>query len=205
MLEYSKINKVERVIYASSSAVYGDTNEIPINEESSLIQSSPYGFSKFLNELFADRYDSWFNLKSTGLRFFNVYGPRQKSDSPYSGVISIFSNKMRQKESISIYGDGEQIRDFVYVKDVVQAILLSANSRHQTNIYNVGSGNYKSVNELYKELATLLHYDRTPVYKDGREGDIRKSSADISLIKKELGYLPKFGFKKGLYELLAQK
>ncbi|WP_296623706.1 NAD-dependent epimerase/dehydratase family protein [Marivirga sp.] len=202
MLELAKRLKVKKICYASSSAVYGEQNQMPIYETAQLNPQSPYGLSKLLNEQYAKAFYEWESISSMGFRFFNVFGPGQRANSPYSGVISIFLSRMQKGENIQIFGDGEQIRDFVFVGDVVQALLRGAQSEKTFGLYNVGSGQTTSLNELYDVLKNLTNYSKEPRYQEARKGDIKKSAADIELIKKELGYNPKFNLKEGLAKLI---
>ncbi|RUA33970.1 MAG: hypothetical protein DSY77_07540 [Bacteroidetes bacterium] len=202
MLELARRLKVKKLCYASSSAVYGEQTQMPIKETATLNPQSPYGLSKLLNEQYAKAFQEWEYIESIGFRFFNVFGPGQRADSPYSGVISIFMDRMQKGDPIQIFGDGEQIRDFVYVEDVVQALLLGAKSEKKFGLFNVGSGQTTSLNELFEVLRNLTHYSQEPTYQEARKGDIKKSSADIGLIKEELGYEPRFKLKEGLVKLL---
>jgi len=202
MLELARKLQVKKLCYASSSAVYGEQTQMPIQETAQLNPQSPYGLSKLLNEQYAQAFYEWEAIPSIGFRFFNVFGPGQRADSPYSGVISIFMDRMQKEESIQIYGDGEQIRDFVFVDDVVQALLQGAQSNQNFGLFNVGSGQTTSLNELYKTLSELNEYKQDPFYQEARKGDIKKSAADIGLINKKLGYKPRFNLKEGLFKLV---
>ncbi len=202
MLELARKHSVKKLCYASSSAVYGEQESIPIKETAALNPQSPYGLSKLLNEQYAKAFHLWEGIESIGFRFFNVYGQGQRADSPYSGVISIFMDRMHKNENIQIFGDGEQIRDFVFVEDIVQALLLGAKSEKQFGLFNVGSGQTTSLNQLFEVLKKLTHYSKEPIYKEARKGDIKKSAADINMIKKELTYKSKFNLKEGLAKLL---
>ncbi|WMN06806.1 NAD-dependent epimerase/dehydratase family protein [Marivirga arenosa] len=203
MLELARKLKVKKLCYASSSAVYGEQMQMPIQETATLNPQSPYGLSKLLNEQYAKAFQEWEDIESVGFRFFNVFGPGQRADSPYSGVISIFMDRMQKGEPIQIFGDGEQIRDFVFVDDVVQALLLGAQSEITFGLYNVGSGQTTSLNELYDVLKNLTKYSNDPTYQEARKGDIKKSAADINLIKNQLNYNPKFNLKEGLAKLIG--
>jgi len=202
ILELGKRLKVKKICYASSAAVYGEHTEMPIKESAVLNPQSPYGLGKLLNEQYAKAFQEWEDIESVGFRFFNVYGPGQRADSPYSGVISIFMDRMQNNKPIQIFGDGEQIRDFVFVEDVVQALLSGAKSEKKFGLFNVGSGQTTSLNELYNTLKQLTEYSELPNYQEARKGDIKKSSADISLIQKEFGYEPRFNLKEGLAKLI---
>ncbi|GAA5026509.1 NDP-sugar dehydratase or epimerase [Marivirga lumbricoides] len=202
MLELARKLKVKKLCYASSSAVYGEQTQMPIKETAHLNPQSPYGLSKLLNEQYAKAFQEWENIESVGFRFFNVFGPGQRADSPYSGVISIFMNRMQKDDSIQIFGDGEQIRDFVFVEDVVQALLLGAKSEQKFGLFNVGSGQTTSLNQLYEVLKNITNYPRSPIYQKARKGDIKKSAANIDLIKNSLSYQPLFKLEEGLNRII---
>ncbi|HET8860563.1 NAD-dependent epimerase/dehydratase family protein [Marivirga sp.] len=204
MLELARKLKVKKLCYASSSAVYGEQTKMPIEETATLNPQSPYGLSKLLNEQYAKAFQEWEAIESIGFRFFNVYGPGQRADSPYSGVISIFMDRMQKDAPIQIFGDGEQIRDFVYVEDVMQALLLGAKSELKFGLFNVGSGQTTSLNELYDVLKKLINYSQEPSYQVARKGDIKKSSANIGLISESLGFKPNFVLKEGLAKLISK-
>ncbi|WP_375580223.1 NAD-dependent epimerase/dehydratase family protein [Marivirga tractuosa] len=202
VLDFAKNKKVRKVIYASSSAVYGNVDKVPIGEIVDQVPTSPYGHSKLLNEDFAQHYYRFYNVGSVGLRFFNVFGPRQRSDSPYSGVISIFMDKMIHNLPIQIYGDGEQIRDFIYVSDVVEGLIQAAESDLKCQVFNLGTGIPSSINHLFKKLADILAYEGKPISVQEREGDIKRSLADINNVKKLLNFNPKYSLDSGLQALV---
>jgi UDP-glucose 4-epimerase len=192
-----------RVIYASSAAVYGDATELPVAESLAPRPLSPYGLDKLYGEQLGQLYSSLYGQEIFALRYFNVFGPRQDPASPYSGVISIFVDRLRSGKSMSIFGDGEQTRDFVYVGDVVEANLKAMFAKYQGfRAFNVGSGRQTSLNELFRELRHLSGSLTEPAYAAARAGDIRHSLADISLIRREIGYSPAFSLSEGLRLLL---
>jgi nucleoside-diphosphate-sugar epimerase len=202
VIEFARKAKVKKMIYASSSAVYGNTSfGSSIKETSPKYPLSPYGLSKYSNEIFAEKYSGMFNLSSVGLRFFNVYGKRQKVDSEYSGVISIFNNKMSQSTNPSIYGDGEQVRDFIFVDDVVNALVASIYCSNGSYIFNVGTGKKTTINQLYLLLGEIYGFYIKPNYKKPRVGDIRGSIANLDEIKSELNWIPKTNLSDGLLKL----
>jgi len=202
ILEFSRKNNA-KLIYASSSAVYGDQGDIRIKEDSNLKPQSPYGLAKMLNEIYAKKYFEWFNLNSIGFRFFNVYGPRQDPNSPYSGVISIFIKRMLNGEDITIYGNGEQVRDFIYVGDVVNTLITGSHFKIESpNVFNLGTSVPTSINRLYQLLSSITNYAKKASYADKREGDIEFSLADIESISKELNFDPKTSIEIGLTEIL---
>ena len=201
VLEAARKNKVKKVVLASSCAVYGDDPEMPKHEKMRPKPQSPYAVQKLAGEYYARLYFDLYGVETVVLRYFNVYGPRQDPSSPYSGVISIFMTKASDKISPVIFGDGNQFRDFVFVKDVVKANLLAANgSKTQGEICNIGTGRFIRVNELWREICRLSGNDIEPRYERARAGDIHESVANIDLAKKDLGFEPEYSFEKGLKE-----
>ena len=201
VLEAARKNNIKRVVFASSCAIYGDDPEIPKHENMKPKPQSPYAVQKLTGEFYASLYFELYGLETVCLRYFNVYGPRQDPSSPYSGVISIFITKASAKEMPMIYGDGNQYRDFIFVKDVVKANLLAANGREaKGKIFNIGTSRYISVNELWEKISRLAGHNIEPKYEPARSGDIRESVANIDLAKKNLGFEPDYSFEKGLKE-----
>ncbi len=191
--------KVKRFIFASSAAVYGNSPKLPKKEEMSGAPTSPYGNSKSMAEIATIDSFRKFKLKSVALRYFNVYGPRQSPTSEYSGVITKFLSKMMRGERPTIYGDGKQTRDFIYVDDVVQANILAMDKKEAVGeVFNVGTGTQTTLNELVDTINEILGTSIEPVYEPARQGDIRFSYADISKAKKMLGFEPKYSLKEGL-------
>ena len=189
---------VKRFVFAGSCAVYGEGHGVPRCEDDVLDPISPYAVSKLAGEFYCRVFYRVYGLETVVLRYFNVYGPRQVY-GPYSGVISIFINRLLRGEPPVIFGDGNQVRDFVFVEDVVEATLLAMFSKNAVGgVFNVGSGRCTSVNELAKLLIELMGVDVEPVYSDPRPGDIRYSCADISRAKEVLGFEPKVSLKEGL-------
>jgi UDP-glucose 4-epimerase len=194
---------VRRVVYASSAAVYGDNERLPLSETFAPIPLSPYGLDKLYTEHLGALYQSLYGQQMVALRYFNVFGPRQDPKSPYSGVISIFVDRLKAGTVPTIYGDGEQTRDFVYVGDIVQANLKSMFAESASfRVFNVGCGRQTSLNQLLAQLKELTGSSVTPTYADGRAGDIRHSLSDISRIQKDLGYAPEYTLAEGLRLLL---
>jgi len=193
-------NGVRKVIYASSSSVYGDTPTLPKKEDMPPNPQSPYAVSKLTGEYYCQVFQQVYALPTVCLRYFNVYGPRQDPDSPYAAVIPAFLRKLFQGDSPVIYGDGEQTRDFTFVKDVVAANILAAESK-VTGIFNVGKGDRISINELAGLAIRLIGNSVEPIHKEPRPGDVRHSLADISQIK-AFGYRPKFSLEEGLRETI---
>src|SRR5579872_1496989 len=191
--------KVKRVVFASSCAVYGKTSTLPIREDAPLAPISPYGISKQVGETYGRLFQEMYGLEFVALRYFNVFGPRQDPGSPYSGVLSIFNAALLAGTEPTIYGDGEQARDFVYVQNVVEAILLAAESKTAPGLaINVGTGNRYTLNQTLAALGQISGRPATAKYAPPREGDIRDSQADISLAKKTLGYRARVEFEEGL-------
>jgi UDP-glucose 4-epimerase len=195
---------VRRVVYASSAAVYGDNEQLPLSETATPIPLSPYGLDKLYTEHLGALYQSLYGQQMLALRYFNVFGPRQDPGSAYSGVISIFVDRLKSGTVPTIYGDGEQTRDFVYVGDVVQANLKAMFGGYSGfRVFNVGCGRQTSLNQLLSQLKELTGSSVTPAYAEARVGDVRYSLSDISSIQRELAYAPAFSLAEGLRLLLG--
>jgi UDP-N-acetylglucosamine/UDP-N-acetylgalactosamine 4-epimerase len=198
-----------RFVYAASSSTYGDHPGLPKVEDAIGKPLSPYAVSKYANELYADVFARCYDFKTIGLRYFNVFGPRQDPGGAYAAVIPKWTMSMIKGEDIFINGDGETSRDFCYVANVVQANLLAAatsNAQSVNQVYNVAVGERATLNGLYAELSRLLapKFPRLrhalPTYRDFRAGDVRHSQADISKVASHLGYAPTHRFGEGLNE-----
>jgi nucleoside-diphosphate-sugar epimerase len=201
VLEAARKNEVKRVVLASSCAVYGNEPEIPKHEEMKPKPQSPYAVQKLTGECYARLYFDLYGLETVSLRYFNVYGPRQDPSSPYSGVISIFMIKASAKITPMIFGDGNQFRDFIFVKDVVKANLLAAKeSKVQGKIFNIGTGRSIRIKDLWEMICRLEDNKIEPKYEPARIGDVRESVANIDYAKKDLGFEPEYSFEKGLKE-----
>ncbi|MBI5560094.1 MAG: SDR family oxidoreductase [Deltaproteobacteria bacterium] len=200
MLHASLGRKVKRFIYASSSSVYGDSGGLPKKEGEEGWPLSPYAASKVSCELFAGTFHDVYGLPVIGLRYFNVFGPRQDASSPYAAVVPIFIKKLLSGEPPLINGDGDTTRDFTYVDNVVDANIRAAFAPKEAlgKAYNIACGREVTLNELYGKIASLLNKDIKPVYGPERKGDIRKSFADVSRAKESLKYIPSVDFEKGL-------
>jgi len=199
VLEAARHSGVRRVVFASSCAVYGDLPQLPKREEMETKPLSPYAASKLHGEVYARLYGDLYGLETVCLRYFNVYGPRQDPGSPYSGVISIFMDKAARGESPTIYGDGNQYRDFVYVVDVVQANMLAAQRQNISGVViNLGTGKSVTVNSLWKNISELAGVQDEPKRADSRPGDIRQSVAEISRAQELLGFKPRYSLEEGL-------
>lgn len=188
---------VKKVVYASSSSVYGDTPELPKREDMTPNPLSPYAVTKLLGEYYCNVFNDIYGLKTVSLRYFNVYGPRQDPYSDYAAVIPKFINRVSENKPPVIYGDGEQTRDFTFVKDVVRANILAAKSDAE-GVYNIANGNRISITALANMIMALIGNDLTPAHDDPREGDVKHSLADISEAKKNLGYEPAYSLEEGL-------
>jgi UDP-glucose 4-epimerase len=191
-----------RVVLASSAAVYGDPESVPISETDPLAPTSPYGLGKLASDHYARLYHDLYGLKTVALRYFNVYGPGQ-SGGDYAGVIEIFLQQAREGDPITVHGDGEQTRDFVHVDDVVQANRLAAETDHVGTAYNVGTGESTSITLLAERIKNAIGSDSPIVYTGAREGDIRHSRADVSRASEQLGYEPAVGLDAGLGTLIG--
>lgn len=199
MLEAARSAGSRRVVLASSSAVYGDDPALPKNEEMPPRPLTPYAVQKLAGEYNARLYNDLYGLETVCLRYFNVYGPRQDPSSPYSGVISIFMSSAVEKASPTIYGDGGQFRDFIFVRDVVTANLLSATRPGVGGReFNVGTGKHVTINRLWERVQGLGGFNMPADYGPPRAGDIRESVADIGLAAELLGFAPAWGFEAGL-------
>jgi len=192
---------VERIVFSSSSSIYGDDPRIPKSEDQIGRPLSPYAASKRANEIEAEGFAPVFSGPIVGLRYFNVFGPRQRHDSPYAAVIPLFFRAAFQGESPVIYGDGLQSRDFTFVEDVARANLLAAEADlppGRAHIYNVGAGGSTSVLDLWREIARLTGARQPPHHAPPRPGDVRDSRASVAKAKMELGYEPEYDLARGL-------
>lgn len=201
MLVAAREAKVKRLVYASSSSVYGDHPQLPKKEEDTGNPLSPYAVTKKTNELYASVFSATYQMEIIGLRYFNVFGPNQSPEGSYAAVIPLFIDKILKNQHASIDGDGEQTRDFTYVDNAVQANikgLLTSNREALNKVYNVAVGERISINQLFESIAALAGSKTKPVYRESRAGDIRDSIADISRSKQLLGYEPTIRFKSGL-------
>ena len=198
VLEAARKCGIKKLIFSSSSAVYGETEILPISEKNPINPLSPYAVSKTTGELYCNVYSEIYKLPTISLRYFNVFGPRQDPNSQYAAVIPIFIYKIINNESPIIYGDGEQTRDFVNVEQVVDANILAAKSK-KTGSYNIGLGKSTTINQLFDIIKESMGKDIEPVHEDERAGEIKHSVANISKAK-SIGYSPKEDFKEKLAE-----
>jgi UDP-glucose 4-epimerase len=191
--------KAKRVVFAGSSSVYGETPTLPKRETMTPAPISPYGVSKLTGEVYGQLFQRIYGLEFVGLRYFNVFGPRQDPSSPYSGVLSVFNAAVMNGEQPTIYGDGEQSRDFTYVRNVVQANLLACTASDAPGlIFNVGTGNRYTLNHTLELLGNISGRPTNARYAPAREADIRDSQADIHQAQRILGYHPFIDFEEGL-------
>lgn len=191
--------KVKRVVFAGSSAVYGETPALPKREGMPPAPVSPYGASKLVAEAYGQSFQRAYGLEFASLRYFNVFGPRQDPWSPYSGVLSLFNLAVLNGTQPTVYGDGEQSRDFTYVGNVVEANLLACEAKCAPGlVVNIGTGNRYTLNQTLKTLEAITGRSAKAKYAPPREGDIRDSQADIALARVALGFNPRIGFEEGL-------
>ncbi len=201
VLEQARKSDVGRVVLASSASVYGDASRQPVAEDDPLAPMSPYAESKMVNELDAREYFERYGLKTISLRYFNVYGPRQRPDSDYAPVIPKFISSMTSGRRPVIYGDGRQSRDFIFVRDVAGANEKALAARKGFGeAFNIASGKSVSILELYRAIAREIGFSAPPRFGPARKGDIRKSEASIGKAKAVLGFSPSTGLKDGLKE-----
>ncbi len=195
---------VRRVVFASSAAIYGEDPALPKHELMQTTPVSPYGIEKMTGEHYVLAWPRLYGVEGVSLRYFNVFGPRQDPRSPYSGVISIFSDRALSDRDVTIYGDGQQTRDFVFVDDVVRANILAAERPLASGrAYNVARGERTSLLELLGVIGKIAGRQITPKHAPLRSGDIRHSYADITRARQELGYEPRVTVEEGLRALLS--
>lgn len=201
MLIAARDANVKRFVYASSSSVYGDSPTLPKIEEQIGKPLSPYAVSKYVNELYADVFHKCYGMEVIGLRYFNIFGPKQSPKGAYAAVIPLFIDGIFKNEAPYINGDGEQTRDFTFVENAVQAnikAMFATNPKAIGQVYNVAVGERISINYLFEELARNAESDLKANHRDDREGDIRNSLADISKAQELLGYDPQIKVGEGL-------
>lgn len=204
VMEAARQNKVQRVVLASSSAVYGDDPQLPKIESMPPYPLSPYAVQKLTNELYAALYFRLYGMETVCLRYFNVFGPRQDPSSPYSGVISIFMQRAAEGDVPIIFGNGEQTRDFVFVEDVVQANILAATGEKAAGeVFNVGTGEAISVNALWSHIASMGANEIEPTYEPARTGDIMHSLAGVTKSRDRLMFQASVSLAEGLSQTFA--
>ena len=193
--------KVKRVIYAASSSAYGDTPTLPKHEDMVPNPLSPYAAAKLAGEFYMKAFYRCYLLETISLRYFNIFGPRQNPSSPYSGVLAKFATQMLAGDQPTIFGDGEQSRDFTYVDDAVQANLKACHapaSQVAGEMFNVATGTRVSLKETFQALKELTGYSGEPAFGPERAGDVKHSLADITRARRQFGYNPEVNFREGL-------
>lgn len=206
MLEASRIHRIKKFVYAASSSTYGDHTALPKREDIIGEPLSPYAVTKYVNEIYAKVYARCYGFDSIGLRYFNVFGPRQSPKGEYAAVVPKWLHAMINEDELCIYGDGNTSRDFCYVDNAVQANLISAfNRRAGSHVYNIAFGERNTLNQLFDSIREELakngvFYKKSPIYQDFRIGDIAHSHASIERAVKYLGYSPKYSLKDGIHE-----
>jgi nucleoside-diphosphate-sugar epimerase len=203
VLRASAEAKVQRLVYAASSSAYGDTDVLPKVESMPPRPKSPYAAQKLAGEYYASVFHECFGLETVALRFFNVYGERQDPSSPYSGVLSLFLDALIERRSPTIFGDGEQTRDFTYVEDVAGLCLKAATATGVAGkMYNAGNGHRYSLNFVWDLLQKIEGVSLQPNYGPPRAGDVRDSQADTSVARRDLGHDPQYTLEQGLRRTL---
>lgn len=200
ILETIRKNKlpVKKLLFASSAAIYGDEPTLPKSESSAVRPLTPYAIDKFATERFVVDYGKLYGLNTVAVRFFNVYGPKQNPASPYSGVLSILADRLISHQEFTLFGDGEQTRDFVFVKDVISALrMLMHHESARNDVFNIATGNKTSVNDVIREMQSITGIELNLRQEQEREGDIRDSLANISKLE-SLGFEPEYSLKDGL-------
>jgi nucleoside-diphosphate-sugar epimerase len=199
MLVASRDAGVRRLVFAASSSAYGDTPTLPKHEGMPTNPLSPYALQKVIGEQYLQMFTRLYGLETVSIRYFNVFGPRQDPSSPYSGVISVFASALLQNRPPTIFGDGEQTRDFTYVANVVDGVLRACEAPGASGrIINVATGGRISLNQLFEAMRHLTGATVVPAYAQTRAGDVHDSQADITLAREVLGYEPGVGFEEGL-------
>lgn len=200
MLEAAKLANVKRFVYASSSSVFGDSPILPKVEGDEGTLLSPYAFTKHANEKYAKLYTDLYELETVGLRYFNVFGPKQDPDGDYAAVIPRFVKTLLRGEAPTIFGDGLQSRDFTYVENVIEANLKSCLAPKEATgeAFNIAYGGQDTLLAVYDTLAELLESDIKPNFAEPRKGDIKHSNADISKAKRLIDYAPQYSFNEGI-------
>ena len=203
VLRAAQAGGVGRVVYAASSSAYGDSETLPKVETMVSKPKSPYAVQKLVGEHYASVFHSCFGLQTVSLRFFNVYGPRQDPSSAYSGVLSLFMKNLIARTSPTIFGDGEQSRDFTYVDDVARLCIKAANAPAAAGkMYNAGNGGRYTLNYVWELLQKMEGVEIPPTYGPPRAGDVRHSMADTSAVVADLGHAPRFTIEEGLRRTL---
>ncbi len=204
MLVASRDAGVKRLVFAGSSSAYGETPTLPKHEGMPVHPMSPYALQKVVGEQYLHLFTRLYGLETVSIRYFNVFGPRQDPTSPYSGVISVFATALLENRPPTIYGDGEQTRDFTYVANVVDGVLRACEASNASGeIINVATGGRISLNQLFYAMRDVVGGTLEPIYGESRQGDVRDSQADIRKAKALLGYEPTVSFEEGLARTIA--
>lgn len=198
LLEFYKDSKIKKFVYASSSSVYGDTEELPMRENNLLKPFSPYGVTKLAGENLCFLYNRNYGVPTISLRYFTVYGPRQRPDM---GIYK-FVKSFLDGDVVKVFGDGNQTRDFTYIDDVVEANILAANTSIIGEIFNIGGGNRITVNELIKTISQITEKDTKILYIDDQKGDVKDTWADVNKAKSLLKWSPSINIKDGLQKFI---
>ena len=199
LLEAARRHDIGRFVFASSAAVYGNTETIPVSETTPLSPLTPYAADKLASEYYIDFYRRQYDLSPVIFRFFNIFGPRQDPSSPYSGVISIFMQRAISGEPITVFGDGEQSRDFVYVADLVQLLANAVEMKNPPHSpMNVGNGGQTNLKQLLGVIGEFTDKTLNVTYSEPRPGDIKHSLADNDLVRNQLGYENRYSVERGL-------
>jgi nucleoside-diphosphate-sugar epimerase len=199
ILEAARLSDVQRIIYASSSSVYGDSPQMPKNEDMKPMPKSPYAITKLAGEEYCMNFYNLYGLETVALRYFNVFGPRQNPTSQYSSVIPKFINMLKNKQNPTIFGNGKSSRDFTYIDNVVDATILAIEKKTAVgNIINIACNKGYTLNELVEKLNKIMGINMPASYSPEKLGDIKHSLADISKATNILGYKPRIDFEEGL-------
>ncbi|KAF0153473.1 MAG: NAD-dependent epimerase/dehydratase [Ignavibacteria bacterium] len=198
VLDACKENGVKKIVFSSSAAVYGENPESPKRIDMCPLPKSPYGITKLDGEYYLQMYNEQYGLGAVSLRYFNVFGPRQDPKSQYAAAVPIFIDRALKNEPITIYGDGEQTRDFIFVKDVVKANMLAAANLSVNGIFNVASGKASSINDIAKGIINSTKSKSKIVYQPERKGDIKHSLANLTETKSKLKFVPEYNLQSGL-------
>ena len=191
--------KAGRVVYAASSSAYGDSVVLPKVESMAPHPKSPYALQKLVGEYYCDLFSGVYGLETVAIRYFNVYGPRQDPSSPYSGVLSLFLKAALERTRPTIFGDGEQSRDFTYVEDVAELNLKAANAKGVSGkLYNGGNGGRITLNQAWAMVQKLEGVELSAIYGASRAGDVHDSQADITAAVRDLGHAPRYSFEEGM-------
>ena len=203
VLNAAKHNQAKRFVYASSAATYGNPKTLPLPESEPLGPESPYGLEKQINELYVKLFKELYDISSCGMRFFNVYGPRQDPKSPYAGVIALFADAIMEKKPLTINGDGLQTRDFIFVNDVARANVAALNADYEGAV-NVATGETVTLLDLIAVLEKIAGHNCDKTFAPEREGDIKHSAAMVETLQTQLNISAKHSLEDGLRELLSQ-